>query len=284
MRMRRVTQPHSFIMVWRSRAYIPVIAIFASLGCSPGSEFSPPTAAEQQVTFENLQATTPVSQPVIADAMQRIVGIVVGVDPQTVRNDGTALILTSALDQAPTVGLGAAVKNGGYVLTAYHVVDENVRPIAIAGRGRQQAFRTSAEIFWCYQKGDLALLQLDASLPAGLSVIGSVAVGEPVWTHGRRALLGGFIIESPSTATGQTRLLSASFRLAHGDSGGPMLNLNGDLVAVNVGADTRKRRWWQSLRAAPTEHPVSLSIMLSESLLDSILSHEAPVGQYGDTC
>lgn len=284
MRSQRVTRPRGDLIALRRAAIIAVIAALVCLGCSPDADVSWPSVAEQHTSFEQLQAESPVDEPIIADAMARVVGIVMGVDPLSIRDDGAAIVLPDTSGQIPTVGLGTAVLTGGYVLTAYHVVDATVRPIAIVGRGRQQPFRTSAELFWCYPKGDLALLELDSPLPSGLDIAGRVAVGEPVWTYARQALVGGHVNESPANAAGQTRLLSANLKLRHGDSGGPMLNLYGDLIAVNVGADTRQRSGWRRLTHVQIDQPTSLSIMLSATLLDDVIRRKAKIGRYGENC
>lgn len=155
-------------------------------------------------------------------------------------------------------GVGAGViwdsctGTSSYILTNRHVVahGRQLRAALPAGNGRPGA-EYPARLAAVDDEIDLALLQIEATnlLPA---VIGDsrklqvgqlvLAVGHPWGQHGAvtSGLISGLSKARTGGQRGEVEVIRSDVRLAPGNSGGPLVNADGEVVGINtmiVGGD-----------------------------------------------
>lgn len=129
----------------------------------------------------------------------------------------------------------------GLVVTDDHVVaDDSVASVYL-----DSATHVSAVVIARDREADLALLRIPASRCAGCPKLPLAApkAGEPLVVAGERVLAIGFPLHQSMTLT--TGVVSSvrdgaiisDVNINHGNSGGPMLNLGGEVVGVNAFGD-----------------------------------------------
>lgn len=141
-------------------------------------------------------------------------------------------------------GTGFALK-GGYVLTNYHVVDE-ASTINIYGIGGDFTNGVKATVVGSDKSNDLALLKLSGEVPASFNTIpygfkSKIAdVGEDVYvlgypltaTMGEEVKLTNGIISARTGFDGNVSQYQISAPVQPGNSGGPLIDYNGDVIGV----------------------------------------------------
>ena len=136
------------------------------------------------------------------------------------------------------IGTGFFVSADGLVLTAHHVVDK-AKVIKINLSNGSIALARVKEVD---PPNDLALLTIEKETPAHLSLAGprSARIGQKVFTIGFPApdILGqepkytDGTISSLSGLEGTKSLLQISVPVQPGNSGGPLVNENGEVVGI----------------------------------------------------
>jgi serine protease Do len=145
--------------------------------------------------------------------------------------------------QGEDLGTGVIISSRGYVLTAYHVISGATTINITLSSGTT----VPATVVTGSQGRDFALLKL-GTVPSGIAVAtlgssGASAVGDFV-------ILGGFALgytPNPSFSFGiisAFRKLSDNYNYVQtdaainaGDSGGPLMNLAGQVIGINDSAD-----------------------------------------------
>jgi serine protease Do len=143
----------------------------------------------------------------------------------------------------PVVGTGVVVDERGYIVTNSHVVCNSERVAVLVNHGTELA----AQVLTDDVHHDLAILRVRTkkkltAMPLGPGtdlLVGEtvVAVGHPYGytdtvTPGIVSALGREI-QMPSGAT-LKELIQTNASLNPGNSGGPLLNVNGELIGINV--------------------------------------------------
>lgn len=153
------------------------------------------------------------------------------------------LVITEKLGGRTSYGTGAIVHAAGYVVTANHVVEPASKIKALLSDGTQlEAAYVAGD-----QAGDVALLKLKTEKP--LPVVtwgrsGDLALGETLLALGNSFGRGSTVTQgifSAANATveladGQkfTGLVQSDVSLHVGMSGGPLVNLDGEMVGLNL--------------------------------------------------
>lgn len=135
-------------------------------------------------------------------------------------------------------GIGAVLNGGSIVITAFHVVDGHYKS-CILGRGDNNLFKSAAFVVWCSKKDDLAILALDTTVPFSFKWSEAVEIGEDVWTLGRMSPVGGTVTVIKRKSGSSAALVHSTLKLTRGDSGSPLINASGEIVAVNSRAKFR---------------------------------------------
>ena len=150
--------------------------------------------------------------------------------------------VVAQLDRAASVGTGVIFRSDGYILTNYHVVaGSDACSIGLASGGTYEAKYVGGD-----SANDVAVLKVEADgLPAAqmgdsdaLSVGDTVyAIGNPLGVELRGTLTDGIVsaINRDVEVQGRTMtLIQTNAALNEGNSGGPLINVYGQVVGVNT--------------------------------------------------
>ncbi|HEY9617141.1 MAG TPA: serine protease [Microcoleaceae cyanobacterium] len=137
------------------------------------------------------------------------------------------------------VGSGCIVRSDGLVLTNRHVVQNSPEVQVKTASGDQ----FTGKVIDLDLQYDLALVQLSGSslqLPTVmLAATSQLKFGEPVWAIGSPAGKSGVLTTGTFTRiTQQGSLQTSAGLLSEGNSGGPLLNRQGEVIGINKGVLT----------------------------------------------
>lgn len=161
-------------------------------------------------------------------------------------------------------GSGFAVQADGYILTNFHVIEFEPSPKVIMP---DNTFQT-ASVIMADKDADLAVVKIDKDLPvltpADLSKLESadelLAIGYPLsgGLPGESSVKRG-VLSARRVDKDETEFLETDMTLIDGMSGGPMVNIYGEVVGINtmglygmgiaISSDTIKKKWSPMLHA-----------------------------------
>jgi S1-C subfamily serine protease len=214
---------------------IVVILLASMLACQASSFL--PTAATPAV----LTPTTSLAQPVAANLVNeqdRLVSIYQTVSP------GVLTIKASNV-----LGSGWVYSNDGYIVTNQHVVGTETKVEVDFSTGS----KVYGNVVGADQNTDLAVIKVDVPAdqlhPLALGDSDTLRVGQIVVAIGDPLLLSGSMTSGIISALGRSQpssvqaasggffatgdIIQTDALLNHGNSGGPLLNLDGQVVGVN---------------------------------------------------
>ncbi len=138
------------------------------------------------------------------------------------------------------IGSGVIISADGYIVTNNHVVDGQDNLTVALNDGKTTV---PAKLIGKDKLGDIAVLKIDAPVPAYAKWADRVDVGETVVAIGsalgnfRNSVSKGVISGLNRTLPGDTSTtayLQTDAAINHGNSGGPLLNLRGEIVGINT--------------------------------------------------
>ncbi len=148
-----------------------------------------------------------------------------------------------------SLGSGVIVSSDGYILTSYHVIKQADAILVALMDGRE----AKADIVGTDPATDLALLHIDIdNLPAmQFSLDDPVQVGDVVLAIGNPLGIGQSVSMGIVGATGRSHLGIATFEnfiqtdavITPGNSGGALVDTEGDLVGINTAILSNDGRW-----------------------------------------
>jgi len=174
-------------------------------------------------------------------------------DPATAKESTGVALVDTVLPDGEAAGTGIVLTSDGQVLTNYHVVEGSTSvKVTIASTGRSY----TAEVVGADQAADVALLQLEDA--SGLTVAAidddTLAVGDDVSAVGNAGgtgtltaadgdvtdLSASITTQSEGTVAGEqlTRLIETDADVVAGDSGGPLLDDEGEVVGIDTAASS----------------------------------------------
>jgi 2-alkenal reductase len=220
--------------------FFAVAVIFisgAAVGAATATLLAPKPATPAQATLTNARLvndlvipSAPLSDmaPQAADsADDRLVAAVARVKPATVT------ILTEGGS-----GSGVFIDQAGHLITNNHVVEGSRRFVAVYADGS----RVSASLVGTAPEFDLAVLEVDGRVPA----VATLGDSSQLLPGSRVAAIGSALGDFRNTVTagvlsGHNRsldtldgLLQTDAPINHGNSGGPLINLDGEVIGINV--------------------------------------------------
>lgn len=140
-------------------------------------------------------------------------------------------------------GSGVFISDQGYILTNNHVVQGTTEVSIILSDGSQKkAVIVGTDIY-----ADLAILKTDAKVPAVASLGNSdllspgetvIAIGSPLGNFKNTVTVGVVSATGRSINTGNgyqiEDLIQTDAAINHGNSGGPLMNLAGEVIGINT--------------------------------------------------
>ena len=142
-----------------------------------------------------------------------------------------------------STGSGVFISSDGYVLTNNHVIEGAQQLQVIFADGSQQ----DATLVGTDQYSDLAVLKISGTVPA-VAVLGNsdalnpgetvIAIGSPLGDFKNTVTVGVVSATGRSIDTGQgytiDGLIQTDAAINQGNSGGPLVNLAGEVIAINT--------------------------------------------------
>ena len=202
-----------------------------SVGSS--TNFSTNNTPEQSFTISSTNIETDITQSVqkVGPAVVTIVGTVPG--QQTI---------FGMTEDGKVSGSGFFISDQGYIITNNHVVDGTKYVSIILSDGAEQ----SATIVGTDPYSDIAVLKTDGSVPAVVTLGNSdllkpgesvIAIGSPLGDFKNSVTVGVVSATGRSIDTGQgytvEGLIQTDAAINQGNSGGPLVNLAGEVIGVN---------------------------------------------------
>ena len=222
--------------------FLVIMVIFASgaaVGALTYAWLTPAPTTPVQASFINapaadaLPAQPSAGLPTLAPAMPAT-----GADPLVLAVSRVTPATVTVIVNDGSSGSGVFIRADGYLVTNNHVVEGGSRFEIIYADGS----RVTAELVGAAAEFDLAVLKVADKAPAVavLGDSGAVAPGSRVAAIG--SALGGFrntvtagVLSAHNRRLGDLDgLLQTDAAINHGNSGGPLINLAGEIIGINV--------------------------------------------------
>jgi len=180
----------------------------------------------------------PVAEDVLINAVEKVSKSVVNIASVRMLHDQLFRVFP-----VEGVGSGVVIDEKGYILTNNHVIDDAERlkitlPDGSVLRGR---------VVGSDEATDLAVVKVESKQPLSATQLGNsdalkagqivIAIGNPFGLTGGPAVTAGIVSSmnrSIQTRTGVLELIQTDAAINPGNSGGPLVNTNGEVVAINT--------------------------------------------------
>ena len=189
-------------------------------------------------SFDDVSLSIP---EIIKNSMDSIVGI------SLLEPSGDSLLDPFAA-QKWGIGTGVIVSDDGYILTNQHLAS---RVNSIVTVTLNNGNTTRGKVIWNEPNIDLAIIKINANnitpLPLGNSdnvVVGEdvIAIGNPLGLEFQRSATKGIIsginrtlkVEDNISSVIMENLIQTDASINTGNSGGPLLNANGEIIGINT--------------------------------------------------
>jgi serine protease Do len=231
--------------------FVSTALIFVLVVCSRGQ------APKQNSNRDTLRSLNESLEQVATTVFPAIVHIeVVSYEPSSDRDDDAKV---QTVSKQRGSGSGMIVDSGGYVVTAFHVIDKarrirveldsHVHPPGEGNNKHRLSFEP--KIVGIFKEADIAVLKIDAKdLPTvSFSSSNSLKQGELVAALGgaegfRNSLSLGVVsaVERQIEPDDSLVYVQTDAALAAGCSGGPLVNIQGEMVGMDVFSITERGR------------------------------------------
>lgn len=212
----------AYVMVQRAVAELPAVNAQPVIAPAPTAAPRPTQAAPQQ-TQPNQAAPASSSDAMVA-AVQKVAPAVVTVLNRNGQSGGS--------------GSGVIISDQGYILTNNHVVEGASRlAVVFADNTRREA-----ELVGTDPLNDIAVIRVDGELP-GVAAVGDatallpgeqvLAIGSPLGNF-RNTVTAGVVSALNRSVGPMEGLIQTDAAINSGNSGGPLINLRGEVVGINT--------------------------------------------------
>ena len=217
------------------------VAVYRALNASPsgGADLLSPATPAKTDPAQTLVLKTTDVQTDITQAVQTVGAAVVTVVGTV---SGPITFFGQAGDQMVS-GSGFFISDTGYILTNNHVVEGTKQVSIILADGTQQ----DAAIVGTDPYSDIAILKTEGKVPA-VAVLGNsdalqpgesvIAIGSPLGDFKNTVTVGVVSGTGRTIDTGQgyqiENLIQTDAAINHGNSGGPLVNLVGQVIGINT--------------------------------------------------
>jgi 2-alkenal reductase len=238
-------------MTWKRILYVLFVAIVALGSATAGAMvggravlmLERPAATSSVPAFSDAPAQLQISSTEIETAITQTVE---KVGPAVVTVIGAVPGQVTFFGRTPdgqSSGSGVIISSDGYIVTNNHVVESASDLSVILSDGTQLPARLiSTDIY-----ADLAVLKADGEMPAVATIGNSdnlksgetvIAIGSPLGEFRNTVTVGVISATGRSLDTGNgyfmEDLLQTDAAINQGNSGGPLVNLNGEVIGINT--------------------------------------------------
>jgi serine protease Do len=238
-------------MTWKRFLYILFVGFVALTSATVGAivggrtvlAFNHPGTVRDVQTFTDMPTQLKIADTQIETT---ITGTVEQVGPAVVTVVGTIpgqVTFLGRTAEGQSSGSGIIISSDGYIVTNNHVVENASNLSVTLSDGTQfPAQVISTDIF-----ADLAVLKVDGQMPAVVAFGNSdnlksgetvIAIGSPLGEFRNTVTVGVISATGRMLDTGNgyfmEDLLQTDAAINQGNSGGPLVNLNGELVGINT--------------------------------------------------
>ena len=191
-----------------------------------------PTTSVITPTQAAAQATEAVAAPVIQRTSDAVVDTVAKTAPAVVK------VLNTIGQGQQASGSGVFISEDGYLITNNHVVEGQSRLQVIYADGSYH----EAELIGTDVFADLAVLRVRDAVPAVAALGDSdalqpgetvIAIGSPLGDF-QNSVTVGVVSALNRTVDRMEGLIQTDAAINHGNSGGPLINTNGEIVGINT--------------------------------------------------
>jgi 2-alkenal reductase len=239
-------------MFWKRLFYLVLIGIVAlcsgaagvfigaKMLSQPAPTVNPPTVtatpipAATRLQISNTEVETAITQTVekVSPAVVTVVGVIPG-----------EVTFFGRTPDSQVSGSGVIISPDGYIVTNNHVVEGTSEVSVILSNGKQLAAKiVSTDVY-----ADLAVLKADGEMPAVAPFGNSdklkpgetvIAIGSPLGQFRNTVTVGVISATGRTLDSGQgyfmEDLIQTDAAINQGNSGGPLVNLNGEIVGINT--------------------------------------------------
>jgi serine protease Do len=193
-----------------------------------------PTQPVQKLTYSSTDIQTSIVQAAenLSPAVVTVVGTVSG-----------GISFFGQLPDQQSSGSGFIITTDGYILTNNHVVEGATQLKVVLADGTEKP----ANVVSTDQFADLAVLKVEGKMPAVAKLGNSdqlkpgetvIAIGSPLGDFKNSVTVGVVSATGRSLDTGNgysmENLIQTDAAINQGNSGGPLLNLNGEVIGINT--------------------------------------------------
>ncbi|NTV65827.1 MAG: trypsin-like serine protease, partial [Oscillochloris sp.] len=248
----------------RLNRYLVLVAITLAILISIAGGAVAGGAAAYYMVQRNLTAQVAVSQPVASPASVQATSPQSSAATTADSSDAMVLAVQRVAPAVVTVlntsyqgsgsGSGVIISDKGYIITNNHVVESAEQLAVVFNDGT----RRDAKLVGTDPLNDVAVIQVSGTLPAVASIGDASALqpGEQVLTIGsplgdfRNTVTAGVISALNRSVGSMEGLIQTDAAINSGNSGGPLINLSGEVVGLNT---LVVRNDQLSMSAAPVE-------------------------------
>lgn len=219
----------------------------AFIGASLASNHDLASTTSENVQIQPVSTSSGTSQIFISssDISTTITQVVENVQPAVVTVVGTTpgqMTFFGQSSDSTVSGSGVIITQDGYILTNNHVVeDTNALTVILSDGTELEATVVNTDTF-----ADLAVLKVEGAMP-GVAVLGNsdnlkpgetvIAIGSPLGDFRNTVTVGVISATGRSLDTGNgyemENLIQTDAAINSGNSGGPLVNLAGEVVGIN---------------------------------------------------
>ncbi len=217
-------------------AFAGGLAVYRAMRATPPTPPAPatPVQAVTRLEVDTTQVETAITQAVeqVGPAVVTVIG----------RIPGAMTIFGQQPDQTVS-GSGVIISEDGYILTNNHVVEDTVEVRVILADGTE----LPAHVVGTDRFADLAVLQAEGTMPAVARLGNSdalkpgetvIAIGSPLGDFKNTVTVGVISATGRNLDTGKgyqlEGLIQTDAAINHGNSGGPLVNLAGEVIGINT--------------------------------------------------
>lgn len=181
----------------------------------------------------------------ITQILENTIKCVVGISK--IKNTGNSIFLNNSTE-ALGLGTGMIVSENGYILTNWHVAGDKYNKCYVT---LENGKFDNGSVVWADKDLDLAIVKINAT---GLNCITlgdsdsikigqkAYAIGNPIGVEFQRTVTSGIIsginrtikIDDEDESSYMDDLIQTDATINPGNSGGPLINSNGEVIAINT--------------------------------------------------